>query len=113
MPGYTHDYDNRHYFPAAPVVEITVKGPHTEHPGIQLTALLDSGGDATILPSHILHSVNALYVETKQMRGIINQPIEVDTYLTTIQIGICTLPGIEVVAMDNNSEAVIGRDMLN
>lgn len=113
MPGYTYDYDNRNYFPAAPVAEIIVKGPRIEHPGIQLTALLDSGGDATMLPVNVLHRVNALYVETRQMRGVVSYPIEVDTYLATIQIGIYTLPGIEVIAMDNDAEAIIGRDVLN
>ncbi len=66
-----------------------------------------------MLPINVLHNINALYVETRQMRGVISYPIEVDTYLTTIQIGLYTLPGIEVIAIDENAEAIMGRDVLN
>jgi hypothetical protein len=48
---YTHEYDESYYGPALPVVELQISAL-TEN-GLVLTkrALIDSGADATMIPS--------------------------------------------------------------
>lgn len=113
MSLYSHDYDSRNYYPAAPVIDIVVSKIGTGGTEMSLTALVDSGADATMLPFDTLKTVGARYVETRQMRGVTGQPVTVDTYLASVTIGPHTLRGIEVIAMIEGTEAVIGRDVLN
>ncbi|MBE2202471.1 MAG: aspartyl protease family protein [Anaerolinea sp.] len=113
MAVYSHDYDGDVYDPAAPIVEIVVS--HTSPGGLAetLSALVDSGADATMLPINILTRVGARFLETRQMRGVTGHRLVVDTYLVTIRLGPHTLHGIQSVAMREGIEAVVGRDVLN
>lgn len=52
-------------------------------------------------------------METKRMRGVTGRSLAVDTYLATIQIGSFTSSGLEVIAMTDETEVIIGRDVLN
>lgn len=113
MPLTSSHYDNEQYDPAAPVVEIGVAKPGSSEPAIHLMALIDSGADATMLPIDALQAAGGRYVERRHMRGVTDRPIVVETYLAKLFIGPFVFPGVEVVAMTPNSEALIGRDVLN
>lgn len=113
MQTYSHDYDSKHYNPAAPIAEIGVAKSGQQTPTTQVTALIDSGADATMLPINVLQATNARYSMTRQMRGVGDHPIVVEMYLVTLFVGEFTFPGIEVIAAAENSEALIGRDVLN
>lgn len=113
MTIYTHDYDSTNYDPAAPIVELGVAKPGLQSPSLQLLALVDSGADATMLPINVLQNVQARYMTTRQMRGVSGHPIVVEMYLTTLFIGTFAFSGIEVIAGSENSEAIVGRDVLN
>lgn len=80
---------------------------------ITLSALLDSGADATIIPITTLQATEARYVETRQMRGIVDTAYPVDLYLVTVRIGPHTIPAIRAVAAASNTEPIVGRDVLN
>ena len=110
---YSHEYDNLKYDPPAPVVEIIVSHSKNDDLSSKIKALIDSGADATMLPIGTLESINAKFIETRQMRGITGHSIKVDTYLLTINIGPFSIFGIEAIALEPNSEAIIGRDALN
>lgn len=47
------------------------------------------------------------------MFGVMGQSQQVDTYITTIQLGTHTVHGIHAVAVPVGREAIIGRDVLN
>lgn len=113
MQTFSSDYDSQNYNPAAPVVAIGIAKSGQQTPSTQVTALIDSGADATMLPINLLQEVNARYRMTRQMRGVGDHPIVVEMYLVTLFIGEFTFPGIEVIAAAENSEALMGRDVLN
>lgn len=110
---FSQEYDSLRYDPAAPVVEITISHTSNADSTTKLLGLIDSGADATMLPIEILDSVGAIFIETRRMRGITGHSIKVDTYLLTINIGPFSIFGIEAIALEPNSEAIIGRDILN
>jgi predicted aspartyl protease len=113
MPVYSYPYNNQDYDPAAPVAEIIISGPAPDNPTVAITALIDSGADATMLPLNVLNEAKALFLQTSQMRGITGHSLTVDLYLVTIEIGGQRLPGIQAVAMRHDSEVIVGRDVLN
>lgn len=47
------------------------------------------------------------------MRGVTGQGQEVQLFLIVIQIGPFTATGIEAIAIADNEEPIIGRDVLN
>lgn len=102
---------SRRFDPAMPVVEATVKAVGLSSPTSVVTALVDSGADATILPLSVL--LGARYVRGRVMRGVTGIPENVDNYLVSIQIGPYTVHGIRAVAYGNNMDPIIGRDVLN
>lgn len=104
---------SRQFDPTMPIVEVSVRAVGTSHPASVVTALVDSGADATILPLSVLQQVGARYVRGRVMRGVTGIPENVDTYLVTIQIGPYVVNGIRAVAYDNNMDPIIGRDVLN
>lgn len=101
------------YDPSAPVLPITIYSPKFKNPKVSLTALVDYGADATMIPRDMLKKVRARYVETRRLRGISGLGYPVKTYLVTVQIGPHTIYGIEAVAIEPKSQPLIGRDVLN
>jgi predicted aspartyl protease len=113
MAVYSHAYNRRDYDPAMPVVEITVRRATPGELEAPVLALVDSGADATMLPVDVLTAVGARHLETRQMRGVTGHLLAVDTYLVTILLGPYIFPGIEAIAMNEGTEAILGRDVLN
>ncbi|MCP5095861.1 MAG: hypothetical protein GY943_09930 [Chloroflexi bacterium] len=112
MKVHTYDYDV-HYQPAMPVVEITVRNSHDASLETTLTALVDSGSDATLIPKEILQSVQAIYQDRLNMRGVTGDVQIVDIYNVTIRIGSHIIPNVHVISGKADAEPLIGRDVLN
>lgn len=112
MPVYSQAYDSARYDPAMPVAEVTLLSDAAE-PLTRLTAIVDSGADATMLPIDLLTAAGARYAETGQLRGITGQAVMVDTYTITLRLGPHIVHGVRAVAMPAGSEPIIGRDVLN
>lgn len=108
----SQEYD-RSYEPAMPVLTIGLSASGIETPAIQLTALIDSGADGTMLPRSLLKQAGAWFAQQRLMRGVIGKPVTVDLYLTAVTIHNHTIHGIRAVALDDTQEAIIGRDVLN
>lgn len=104
---------SRQFDPTMPVVEVTVRAVGASHPASAVTALVDSGADAAILPLSVLQQVGARYARGRVMRGVTGIPENVDTYLVSIQIGPYTVHGIRAVAYGTNMTPIIERDVLN
>lgn len=110
---YTRYYDNR-YNPAAPVVELTVYAAGTSENGKSFVALVDSGADATLIPLETLNRINAEYVTTRRMRGVLGKAYKVDIYVVSLEIGQHRIDGIHAIAIEHGEEEpIIGRDVLN
>ena len=110
MPSY--NYDNN-YDPAMPVMTIGLSPSGEDISQQELTALIDSGADGTMLPVDILTAVNARYVGQYKMRGVVGEAITIHRYLIAVHVGEYTIHGIRAVAVPQGREAIVGRDVLN
>jgi len=79
---YSRDYDISYYNPSMPVAEIMIGRGETE-PTLSLTALIDSGADATIIPVHYLDKVRARKGESGWLRGASIQRTPIDLYVVS------------------------------
>ncbi len=126
---YSFDYDNSYSSgPALPIVELqlqaigaeTAPASHTSvgtgtsrGQAVRLTALIDSGADATIIPLPYLEQANIEQVGRAKMRWGTHASSSYDVYLATIQIGSHTFFGVRILADKQGTEAILGRDVLN
>lgn len=112
MTSQTFDYDQS-YVPPAPAIQIGINRPGQAEDVIRLTALVDTGSDATLIPIDELRKIGARYIETRGLRGFSGVTFQVDLYLIVVSIGKNSIGGIRAVAVARESEAIIGRDVLN
>ncbi len=108
----SHDYDTS-YEPAAPIVRVGLSPSGESAIQQSVTALIDSGADATMIPTDVLHAAGARYVGHLQMRGVVGESVKVKLYLTAVHIGDHHIHGIRAIGGKIDSEAIIGRDVLN
>ncbi len=111
MSLYTKDYSSD-FYPAMPVVDILVKPEVNEH-GINLTAIVDSGADNTMLPANILDQLNVSKTQTAWMTGVSGSRVAVNLYWIFVQIGDFQPIYTEVIGIQNRDEVIIGRDIIN
>lgn len=110
--SFSFEYDTD-YNPSAPVIEIGVRRAGQEQPEDLVQVLVDSGADATTLPERVLVARGARRVERRQVRGISGPAYPVNLYLVTIRVGSHLLPGIRAIAIADEEEALVGRDVLD
>lgn len=108
---YSYNY-NSDYYPAMPVVELSLGLPLSEAT-LEVRAIVDSGADATMIPVRILQEVGARRSRKALMRGVTGVSTLVDLYAVAIQLGPYRQGFVEVIGVVDNDEAIIGRDVLN
>jgi hypothetical protein len=101
------------YEPAAPALTIGIGSPRSNVARNEVTALVDSGADVTMIPLSILRSSGGRAKEKGQLRGILGEPITVNRYLITVYVAGFAIRGIQAVALKDNQEIILGRDVLN
>lgn len=101
------------YEPAAPALTIGIGSPRSNVAQNEVTALVDTGADVTMIPLSILRSSGGRVKEKGQLRGILGEPVIVNRYLITVYVAGYAIRGIRAVALKDNREAIIGRDVLN
>src|SRR5690554_4304141 len=106
----TFEYDTS-FDPSMPVATVTLIHPNQPDNLMEVTALVDSGADATMLPIAILDQINAPLIGDGYLRGILGTSEAVDIYLVRIQIGPYYTGGIRAAGMPDGSEAILGRDI--
>lgn len=79
----------------------------------EVVAIVDTGADATMIPLAVLRQVSGRPVEQGRVRGILGDPVTVNLYLIAIHIGRYVVHGIRAVALRDNREPILGRDVLN
>ncbi|MBX3056940.1 MAG: retroviral-like aspartic protease family protein [Anaerolineae bacterium] len=110
---YTSEYDESYRNgPAIPVVELKII-PIGGNIGATITAMVDSGADATILPRLFLENAGAEQVGRARMRWGNERGKVYDVYLAVIEIGPFQVHGIRILADREGREAILGRDALN
>src|SRR5262249_32373530 len=108
---YSFDYDRR-YDPAMPVAQVEIW--YEENiPPLTMSAIIDSGADATIFPVTYLHQIRARKFDQVWMRGITAHRTPVDLYTVSLRVGSYTRHDVPVVADRIGSEVILGRDLMN
>lgn len=111
MKTQTFDY-NSQYLPPAPFAELTVHHENGQKDPITLPAQIDTGADATMLPISVLKQAEALFESTRVAYDFSGQ-----RHLTNLYAVPVTFAGqdfyLSVIAQENVSEAIVGRDILN
>lgn len=100
------------YDPALPVCEITLTVNPTGQQ-VKLTAILDTGADATIIPIRYLRQIGARRAMEAGLRSQWGERRTVFLYLVDLQISELTLPGLYVVGDELGAEVLLGRNALN
>lgn len=105
-------YYDEDYIPAMPIIEIGVSKPNGKREAI-LTALVDSGADASMIPINILDEIGARFIKHGRVRPVLGAGERAALYGVTIRIGSYQLYGIQAIATAEGSEILVGRDVLN
>ena len=100
------------YNPALPVCDVALTAKPTGQQ-VKLTAIIDTGADATIIPVRYLQQIGARRAIEAGLRSQWGERRTVFLYLVDLQISEITLPGIYVVGDELGAEAVLGRNVLN
>lgn len=108
---YTYEYDTK-YIPSMPVVDLLIGRAHGD-PALPLTAIVDSGADATMIPVSYLKQISARKGKQAIVRGYLGKRDLVDRYDISLKFAHFTHSRISVVGVTQTNEAVIGRDILN
>lgn len=95
-----------------PVIEIQIRR-RANQPAITLTAIVDSGADATLIPLRYLRQLEARKGQTKWLSGTAGGRYEVDLYTLAVQVGEQQTQYLDVVGTEHQDEIIVGRDLLN
>ena len=101
------------YSPPFPALEVILSTPTEGLATGTLSALVDTGSDATFVPLAYLIQIGATETVEMWARSHWGERRRVLLYLVDIRVGDLTLPGIEVVGDDLGDEILLGRDVLN
>ncbi len=100
------------YQPPVPILDITLVVPATGI-RVELTGIVDTGADATIVPVQFLQQIGARRVFATGLKSQWGERRTVFLYLVDVQIHSITLPAIYVVGDELGEDIVLGRDVLN
>jgi predicted aspartyl protease len=99
--------------PPAPVVDIKLSTMATDATIGPIEALVDTGADATVVPTEYLDRIKAPITIEMQARGKWGGSRRVNLFLVDVHIGQNVLPHVQVVGDEAGDEVILGRDVLN
>ena len=108
--NFTYDID---YVPSAPMMDIRLGVSERAFTIGPLSALVDTGADATIVPTMYIEQLNIPADDRKYLRSQWGERRIVDVYWVDIGIGDLRLPLMEIVADDLGNDVILGRNILN
>jgi len=108
---YTFNYDT-HYDPAMPNVDIKIVKPGTRQERV-VTAIVDSGADATFIPEQLLKQLNIPQTGWVSARGVAGFSYRVPTYIVSLRIQELSLGFVRVGGDQHSDHMILGRDVLN
>ena len=110
MRLYTYHYDDA-VVPSQPVIDIVVR-PINGTKSAELTAIVDSGSDATLIPKKVIRRLKLRRYSNAYMRGVSGLRYQVSLY--RLQLRVAGWESNLIVASDEqNEQAILGRDVLN
>ena len=104
---------NGSYYPPIPELKVRLVAPEAGLSTAFLDAIIDTGADATIIPTDYLHKIKASAEDNARLRSPLGDYRTVRMYMIDVQIDDRTLPGIWVVGDEVGDEIVLGRNVIN
>ncbi len=108
----THPF-NREYFPPAPSLPVTLLSADTQRSVGPFVALVDTGTDTTTVPIAFLERIQPKFLYSAFVRPHWGSRFSVSVFSVDVRIAEWTLPGVEVVADEMETDMILGRDVLN
>ena len=99
--------------PAMPALHVRLYSSDTERSTESLSALVDTGADATIVPIRQLLEIGAEETAPGWLRGITGERLPVALYFIDIHLDHLAIPGVRVIASVTEEFILLGRDVLN
>ena len=103
-------------FPPAPILLVRFSAPQESTQMDSIPALIDTGGDFTLVPMSWLIRINAPEVRSAFLRGLWSEQRLVTVYYVDLHLENETLPAIEVIGVEDaeeSAEVILGRNVLN
>lgn len=105
-------YD-RTFIPPFPRLPVALSLPENGLRSPTLSGLVDTGADATLIPTQQLRELNAEEIYTTRLRSHWGEPRTVSVCLVGLEVAGHNLPGLEVIADDLATDILLGRNALN
>ena len=112
MNSLTFPYDET-VSPALPTLEIEIEGYGANPHPHRLRPLVASGPAGPPPPPPRLAPSNSVFRDTVRMRGVTGASQLVDRYHTKVHVAGVTIRGIFAVAVSDEEDVLLGRDVLN
>lgn len=109
------DY-SRDKFPPAPILPVRFSAPRQTPQMDPVPALVDTGGDFTLVPLSWLTKIDAPEVRSAYLRGLWSDQRQVTLYLVDVYLERTILPALEVIGVEDaesDGEIILGRNVLN
>jgi predicted aspartyl protease len=101
------------YSPPAPTLPVAIREPENGVLTLEMTAIIDTGADGTIVPAIYLRGLEMYKSHTTNMRSHWGESRRVSVYLVDLDVAGEVLPGVEVVADERSREILLDRNILN
>jgi predicted aspartyl protease len=101
------------FSPPAPCVHVMVRDPDEGKSTEELPCLLDSGADRTVVPGAVVRALGLAPVRRIQVAGLGGEIQNLETYLSHLTIRNLQTLELEVLAHENESFVLLGRDAMN
>jgi predicted aspartyl protease len=101
------------YFPSIPVLPVRFGNPEDGRFSPSVTAILDTGADATIVPLDLIRQIEPAIGDLHNLRSQWGERRPVRSYLVDVEVDGVNLPGLWVIGDDATDEVLLGRDVLN
>lgn len=105
-------YDRR-FRPPFPTLPVRLYSSVTDTFGDSVTALVDTGSDATLVPLSYLVAIGAEETAPGWLVSITGERKPVSLYFVDVHIDELALAGIRVMADRDAEDVILGRDVLN
>lgn len=106
-------YYSNSYNPSAPVIQVTLQHPDGFPTIGPVSAFVDSGADATIVPHHYIDQLGTKSDDEGYVKSAWGARKRITFHMIDILIGDTLIFSIDVLADAEVQEVILGRDVLN
>ncbi|MFO0823485.1 MAG: retroviral-like aspartic protease family protein [Gemmataceae bacterium] len=111
MPTFRYRYAA--ITPPAPALLLNLTHPITGTEAQNISVLLDTGADQTVLPERLAEQLELLKLDQELIRGFDGAPQVLGVYSVVLQVRDLIPFEIKVIASPKVASVVVGRDVLN